>query len=94
MLHEHCLKLNSFSILDFTHFFLYYWYFIFLNLRDYCNDGYKGVFCENRCPYPTFGSQCNERCQCSTEFCHHRSGCRAPGNKNGEIEIKQDHHTS
>lgn len=49
------------------------------------------MFCENRCPYPTFGSQCNERCQCSTEFCHHISGCRAPGNKNGEIEIKQGH---
>uniref|UniRef100_A0A8W8JES9 Multiple epidermal growth factor-like domains 6 n=1 Tax=Magallana gigas TaxID=29159 RepID=A0A8W8JES9_MAGGI len=45
---------------------------------DYCNDGYKGVFCENRCPYPTFGSQCSERCHCSIEFCDHTSGCRAP----------------
>lgn len=45
---------------------------------EYCNDGYRGVFCENRCPYPTFGSQCYGRCNCSNEFCHHTTGCRAP----------------
>lgn len=62
----------------------------FFNFRDYCNDGYKGVFCENRCPYPTFGSQCSERCHCSIEFCDHTSGCRAPGKKNVEIEMNKD----
>lgn len=88
MLHEHGLKLNTFF-----YFRLCAKIFIALfvfNFRDYCNDGYKGVFCENRCPYPTFGSQCSERCHCSIEFCDHTSGCRAPGKKNVEIEMNKD----
>lgn len=88
MFHEHGLKLHNFFLFQIV--CKIFNCTIFFNFRDYCYDGYKGVFCENRCPYPTFGSQCSERCNCSIEFCDHTSGCRAPGKKNVEIEMNKD----
>nr|XP_022291166.1 multiple epidermal growth factor-like domains protein 10 [Crassostrea virginica] len=45
---------------------------------EWCNDGYMGVFCENRCPFPYYGDQCKQKCKCRREECDHVTGCPPP----------------
>lgn len=40
-----------------------------------CLNGYTGSYCRQKCPYPHYGAQCQERCQCSRHLCSHINGC-------------------
>lgn len=40
-----------------------------------CSIGYTGRGCQ-RCPYPTYGNDCKQRCLCKSHFCNHITGCR------------------
>ena len=50
-----------------------------------------GVFCENRCPFPYYGDQCIQKCNCRREECDHVTGCPPPGNIN--LCIQKSIHT-
>ncbi|XP_056013534.1 uncharacterized protein LOC125677662 isoform X2 [Ostrea edulis] len=41
-----------------------------------CMDGFYGRNCTFRCSYPSFGLDCQLKCICSSEECHHAYGCR------------------
>ena len=43
-----------------------------------CTDGYFGLKCRLRCPFPNFGEGCLLKCNCSEEHCHHVHGCKTP----------------
>lgn len=40
-----------------------------------CNPGYTDTGCSIKCPYPLYGKDCQQICQCSTEYCYFVSGC-------------------
>ncbi|XP_048771711.2 uncharacterized protein LOC125677620 [Ostrea edulis] len=41
-----------------------------------CMDGFYDINCNIPCPYPLFGWDCQSKCICSSEDCHHAYGCR------------------
>ncbi|XP_056013519.1 multiple epidermal growth factor-like domains protein 10 [Ostrea edulis] len=41
-----------------------------------CRGGFYGRNCTIPCPYPTFGWNCQLKCICSSEDCHHTYGCK------------------
>jgi hypothetical protein len=47
-----------------------------LNSFTECPDGYFGPSCEQLCPYPTFGKDCQMECNCSKKVCSPRLGCK------------------
>lgn len=58
---------------------LKFWYiktipttFVFLG----CNNGYFGPLCSQKCPYPSFGKECQKICKCENKICDHRQGCK------------------
>ena len=42
-----------------------------------CKDGYYGLNCRLRCPFPYFGESCVFKCNCSEGNCHHVHGCQS-----------------
>lgn len=40
-----------------------------------CEKGYTGENCENACPFPTYGLDCQSICNCTELFCDHVNGC-------------------
>lgn len=40
-----------------------------------CAPGFAGDNCIDTCPYPRYGSHCNDTCDCSNSSCHHVYGC-------------------
>ncbi|XP_062597137.1 uncharacterized protein LOC134258600 [Saccostrea cucullata] len=40
-----------------------------------CKTGYTGLKCEIKCPYPSYGSKCQQLCNCSETNCNSVSGC-------------------
>ena len=46
-----------------------------------CMDGYIGVNCSTPCPVSYYGHDCNSKCDCSIEYCHHEHGCRVTQSK-------------
>lgn len=45
--------------------------FLFLD----CPSGYYGSNCSNSCRYPSYGVECQEKCQCAKKACDHVFGC-------------------
>nr|XP_022290464.1 uncharacterized protein LOC111102104 [Crassostrea virginica] len=43
----------------------------------FCDNGYSGLFCKNKCQYPFYGKQCHEKCFCNRDLCNFIHGCRA-----------------
>nr|XP_022286422.1 multiple epidermal growth factor-like domains protein 10 isoform X2 [Crassostrea virginica] len=41
-----------------------------------CTPGYTGLNCTIRCPYPSYGENCQRKCNCSKEDCDVSTGCR------------------
>ncbi|XP_056013975.1 multiple epidermal growth factor-like domains protein 10 isoform X1 [Ostrea edulis] len=40
-----------------------------------CMKGYSGPFCEEKCPYPSYGLRCQSICKCTQENCSFENGC-------------------
>lgn len=40
-----------------------------------CPVGYLGPKCEKICRYPSYGSGCQMKCDCTQEFCNNVHGC-------------------
>lgn len=40
-----------------------------------CADGLFGPVCMEKCPYPTYGKNCQKICKCNIETCDHKEGC-------------------
>lgn len=40
-----------------------------------CEKGYTGENCENACPFPSYGLDCQSVCNCTELFCDHVNGC-------------------
>lgn len=40
-----------------------------------CPAGFLGDNCSISCPYPSYGTLCNQMCGCSKSSCHHVFGC-------------------
>nr|XP_022287203.1 platelet endothelial aggregation receptor 1-like [Crassostrea virginica] len=43
-----------------------------------CGPGYFGPNCTLICPYPTYGDECQEICDCDNKTCDISTGCRIP----------------
>lgn len=41
-----------------------------------CIQGHHGRNCEEKCPFPFYGSKCLSKCDCSDKDCHNVHGCR------------------
>ena len=55
----------------------------FFNILKYikaCKPGYFGDNCSSQCPFPSFGLQCLDKCNCSQSECDPELGCRKYGN--------------
>lgn len=54
-------------------------YFLENNICEECPPGYfnptNDINCSLPCGYPSYGAQCEGRCNCSKEDCHHVYGC-------------------
>lgn len=44
--------------------------------------GYSGVNCTSLCPYPQYGVDCQQECNCSKEMCNVSTGCNSPSTGN------------
>ncbi|XP_061192246.1 uncharacterized protein LOC133200471 [Saccostrea echinata] len=40
-----------------------------------CSIGYFDVYCNRTCPYPYYGIDCDEKCQCEQQTCNFITGC-------------------
>lgn len=36
---------------------------------------FSGENCVTKCPYPTYGEDCQSECNCNVSYCDHVSGC-------------------
>lgn len=44
-----------------------------------CMAGFYGVNCTKACRYPSYGNDCQQRCNCAEHQCHVIIGCVAIG---------------
>lgn len=40
-----------------------------------CGKGYRGTSCEDKCPFPSYGVDCQMICNCTDEDCDPANGC-------------------
>lgn len=45
------------------------------NTCKVCSPGYSGVNCNKKCPYPTYGTRCQDTCNCTETLCNITAGC-------------------
>lgn len=43
-----------------------------------CIQRYTGANCTTQCPYPTYGEECQETCNCSVDICDRFWACKSP----------------
>lgn len=39
-------------------------------------QGFTGENCSSSCPYPTYGNECQNLCNCSKDMCNVSTGCQ------------------
>uniref|UniRef100_A0A8W8JI24 Uncharacterized protein n=1 Tax=Magallana gigas TaxID=29159 RepID=A0A8W8JI24_MAGGI len=44
---------------------------------EQCMQGFTGENCSSACPYPTYGRDCQELCNCSKDICDVITGCQS-----------------
>ncbi|XP_061162839.1 scavenger receptor class F member 1-like [Saccostrea echinata] len=47
-----------------------------LNICTGCKIGFFGQNCASPCRYPNYGERCQEKCNCTQNFCDTTKGCR------------------
>lgn len=47
-----------------------------------CEIGYHGKDCDTKCPFPSYGHECQLRCACKEIDCDFANGCRKSLNGN------------
>lgn len=47
-----------------------------------CEIGYHGKECDTKCPFPSYGHECQLRCACEEIDCDFANGCRKSLNGN------------
>ena len=52
-----------------------------------CMTGYTGFNCTIRCPFPSYGDNCQGNCTCSKEDCDVSTGCRTVTTKIGNCAV-------
>ncbi|XP_062604443.1 uncharacterized protein LOC134266232 [Saccostrea cucullata] len=50
-----------------------------------CREGYLGLNCEKKCPYPTYGVDCQKVCNCIESECDITYGCKKCDGLSGKI---------
>lgn len=52
-------------------------YYIHYSIIIYlaCANGYTGLSCEIKCPFPSYGIGCQSECNCIDKACDHVKGC-------------------
>lgn len=53
-----------------------------------CDRGFRGEKCDIKCPYPTYGEDCQSECNCNVTYCDHVSGCTE--SSEGKIHYKKE----
>lgn len=58
------------------------------HLYSGCKEGFYtvGPFCM-KCPYPLFGLECQDICECDNETCSHVNGCIGTTSDSGKITL-------
>lgn len=53
-----------------------------------CSTGFYGLppFCM-KCPYPSYGVDCQTVCLCQYENCNHVTGCFKPTSESGAVHL-------
>ncbi|XP_065930135.1 uncharacterized protein [Magallana gigas] len=46
-----------------------------------CDKGFHGLNCDIMCQYPTYGQDCQSKCNCDVANCNHVNGCIQPTRK-------------
>lgn len=41
-----------------------------------CKQGYTGENCSDPCPYPSYGVECQNMCNCDKDLCNVSTGCQ------------------
>lgn len=50
-----------------------------------CDKGYTGQNCEDVCPFPGYGVDCQSMCNCTETQCDPVNGCKGHSTKFGTI---------
>ncbi|XP_062610864.1 uncharacterized protein LOC134272679 [Saccostrea cucullata] len=51
------------------------------NICNGCSGGYFGKYCEIKCRFPSYGTQCQKQCRCIEQECSHITGCHGTTTK-------------
>lgn len=46
-----------------------------------CMPGYTGMNCSSKCPYPSYGTNCQGFCNCDSNQCDASRGCTQTSGK-------------
>lgn len=65
--------------------FLHWVYLLFDNID--CMNGYTGLNCTAKCPYPTYGRKCQGICDCNLNQCDASRGCKSQTSGNVLLKV-------
>ncbi|XP_052683327.1 multiple epidermal growth factor-like domains protein 10 [Crassostrea angulata] len=47
-----------------------------------CKAGFHGTDCKDKCPFPSYGLDCQSTCNCTDKECDHVKGCERKSTEN------------
>ncbi|XP_078314489.1 uncharacterized protein LOC144619682 [Crassostrea virginica] len=54
-----------------------------------CSIGFYGPNCTIKCPFPTYGKDCQLDCRCSKSLCSHVDGCNTSNKELSKVSTKE-----